>query len=527
MLFVPAILALVSAAAAALPEIEIIGNKFYYSNNGSQFLMKGVAYQADTANTTSNATFNDPLADYSTCSRDIPYLQELLTNVIRVYALNISADHTQCMQALADAGIYLIADLSTPTDSIVRNDPSWDTELFDHYTSVIDAFHNYTNVLGFFAGNEVVNSESYTDAAPYVKAAIRDVKAYMKEKGYRNIPVGYSAADDSDIRVDLASYFACGDADDRADFFGLNMYQWCGDSSFTESGYLTVTQQYANLGIPIFFSEYGCNVVQPRKFTEVSVIYSEEMTSEWSGGIVYMYFEEANNYGLVTIVDDKVSTLTDFNYLKSELAQIDPTFATADSASSSQAVTGCPATGSYWDASTDLPPTPNEGICECMQNALTCVVADSVSSDDYADLFSYVCGSVDCSGVNGNGTMGKYGTFSYCEAKQKLNFVLNRYYLENGENASACDFSGSASTQSATTASSCSAYLSQAGVSGVNAITSTGSGALATGSDSLALETGLTTSSASHKSSSGAAASSSLGVALWVAVGGCLALFAW
>ena len=30
--------------------------------------------------------------------------------------------------------------------------------------------------------------------APYIKAAARDIKAYRDSKGYRKIPVGYSAA---------------------------------------------------------------------------------------------------------------------------------------------------------------------------------------------------------------------------------------------------------------------------------------------------------------------------------------------
>lgn len=39
--------------------------------------------------------------------------------------------------------------------------------------------------------NQVEANQS--DAAPFVKAAIRDVKAYRDSKGYRKIPVGYSA----------------------------------------------------------------------------------------------------------------------------------------------------------------------------------------------------------------------------------------------------------------------------------------------------------------------------------------------
>lgn len=494
--------ALFSAASATdLPTIEIVGNKFFYSNNGSQFLMKGVAYQQDTANS-SSSSFVDPLGDVSTCSRDIPYLEELQTNVIRVYALNTSLDHTECMELLAEAGIYVIADLSEPDLSIDRSDPEWTTTLLDRYTSVVDKFHNYTNILGFFAGNEVTNEVSNTDASAYVKAAIRDTKAYIAEQGYRTIPVGYSANDDSEIRLDLAEYFACGDYDDRADFFGINMYEWCGDSTYKTSGYEAITEEYANLGIPIFFSEYGCNEVTPRNFTEVQAIYSEEMTDVWSGGIVYMYFEETNNYGLVSISDDKVKTLTDFNNLKSQLAKIDPSYATVDSASSSASVTTCPTVGSVWAATTVLPPTPDTNVCDCMQNSLTCVVSPDVSEDDYADLFSYVCGEIDCDGVNGNGTTGTYGAYSGCNDKAKLDFVLNLYYEAHSSAASACSFDGSATTQDATTASSCSAIISSAGVSGFGTVSGTVAGSATT---TAASGSSTSTSTSTSKSSSGAA----------------------
>lgn len=506
----------VTAAVAytELPSIEIIGNKFYFENNGSQFLMRGVAYQADTTN--SSASYVDPLGDLETCKRDIPYLQELQTNIIRVYAINSSLDHTGCMELLQEAGIYLIADLSTPELSIDRADPEWTTTLYNRYIEVVDNFHNYTNVVGFFAGNEVTNSDSNTDASAYVKAAIRDVKAYISDKGYRTIPVGYSSNDDTTIRLDMAEYFACGELADRADFFGINMYEWCGNSTYKESGYETISDEYANLGIPIFFSEYGCNEVQPRRFTEVQAIYSEEMTDEWSGGIVYMYYEETNNYGLVTIEDDgDVSTLADFNYLKSELESIDPSYATANSASTSQSVTTCPTVGGVWAANTVLPPTPNVADCECMANALTCVVADDVSSDDYATLFSYVCGEVDCTGVSGNGTSGIYGAYSPCDTKQKLNFVLNLYYSNNGASASACDFDGSATTQAATTASSCSAVLSQAGYSGTGTISNQIDQASAASADGTSTSTGKSSSSSSSSKSSDASKSLA---SMWLAL---------
>lgn len=490
--------------AAELPEIEIVGNKFFFKDNGTQFLVRGVAYQQNTENTT-DTDFVDPLADADACKRDIPYLEKLRTNVIRVYALDVDQDHTECMELLQEAGIYVVADLSQPKVSINRKDPEWNLELYDRYASVVDNFHNYTNVLGFFAGNEVTNDKTNTDASAYVKAAVRDTKAYIKAQGYRDIPVGYSANDDSDIRDYLADYFACGDDDEHADFFGINMYSWCGDSSYTESGYDTATELYENLGIPIFFSEYGCNEVTPREFTEVGTIFSSKMTDVWSGGIVYMYFQEENNYGLVSIKDGKVSTLKDFNYLSSEMADINPTLASADDVSS-MTVTTCPGTAANWKASTNLPPTPDEEVCECMENSLSCVVDDEVDEDDYSDLFDYVCSYVECGGINGNGTTGEYGAYSPCEAKQKLSYVLNLYYLDHDSKSTACDFDGSASLKDdASTASSCSAYLKSAGSSGLGTV----SGSIRTTKHNTGSSSNTDSSDSDDDSSSSSSGSSS------------------
>lgn len=486
--------------AADLPLIEVVGNKFFYSNNGSQFLIRGVAYQQNNEDNQSKS-YSDPLADADACERDVKYLRDANTNVIRVYAVDPKKDHDKCMLTFADAGIYVIADLSEPKTSINRDSPEWSLDLYDRYTSVIDMFSKYDNVLGFFAGNEVTNNKSNTDAAAFVKAAIRDSKKYIKGKKL-NLPVGYSTDDSDDTRDAVVDYFACGSDEDRADFIGVNMYEWCGNSDFKTSGYEARTKLYLNLTIPIFMSEYGCNTDRPRKFTEVGTIFSDKMTDVWSGGIVYMYFEEANEYGLVSVKGDTVLTLDDYKYYSLEMNKISPSYAKSSEEKLVASKTGsCPASASTWKASTKLPPTPDKDTCDCMSKSLACTVADDVDEKDYGDLFGVVCDKIDCDSINADGAKGKYGGFSFCSSKDKLSYVMNAYYEDQGKDKSACDFKGSASlNENASTDKTCSSKLSQASKGGSS---SSGSGSSSSGSsgDSNS-SSGSSTNSVSSASSS-------------------------
>merc|ERR1711964_179117 len=55
----------------------------------------------------------------------------------------------------------------------------------------------------------------------------RDMKAYISAREYRNIPVGYAAADVAENVDQQLAYFDCGPDGVRGDFFALNDYSWC------------------------------------------------------------------------------------------------------------------------------------------------------------------------------------------------------------------------------------------------------------------------------------------------------------
>ncbi|KAF2652384.1 glycoside hydrolase family 72 protein [Lophiostoma macrostomum CBS 122681] len=278
------------SAVDAISTISAKGAKFFTSD-GNQFFVRGVAYQLVP---------EDPLIDDTQCKLDSALMQKLGVNSIRVYHVDANGKHDDCMKTFEDAGIYVWLDLDDFDSQIEQIAPHWNQTQVTSFQKVMDAFANYDNVAGFFVGNEVVTTENGTVAAPFVKAAGRDLKAYRDSKGYRKIPIGYSAADIAYNRPMLQNYFACGDnASEALDFFGLNTYSWCGDSSYSQSGYDQRVEEAKILNIPIFITETGCRQPQPRNFQDQSAIFGE-MASVYNGAIIYEWIEETNDYGLIT-----------------------------------------------------------------------------------------------------------------------------------------------------------------------------------------------------------------------------------
>ncbi|KAK3946340.1 1,3-beta-glucanosyltransferase [Diplogelasinospora grovesii] len=324
-----------ATTANAIDTIKAVGSKFFYSN-GTQFFIKGVAYQL---------TEHDPLVDAAQCKRDAALMSTLGANAIRVYHVDAKQDHSSCMSEFENAGIYPLIDLDTFDTYILPNDPWWNQTQYDRYAAVMDAFAHYNNTLGFFVGNEIIAIANQSMAAPFIKSAARDMKAYRDSKGYRQIPIGYSAADIAELRPMLQDYLTCGgNASENVDFFALNSYEWCDPSTYATSGYANLQKDADNFPVPIFFSETGCNQPGPRLFDDQAAIFGPEMVNDWSGSIIYEWIEEANHYGLISYGPSVAATATgsnvvggftragtpmpvspDFNNLKTAWAKASPT----------------------------------------------------------------------------------------------------------------------------------------------------------------------------------------------------------
>ncbi|KAJ1724874.1 1 3-beta-glucanosyltransferase gel4 [Coemansia erecta] len=428
----------------AIDPIVIKGSKFFNEKTGEQFYFKGVAYQPRTGLTAENP---DPLADTVGCKRDIELFKDLGINSIRVYEVDYNKNHDTCMKLLEDAGIYLILDMPSPKYSINRANPYWDHDLMSHWAAKVDAFAKYPNLVAWIAGNEVANDKTTTPSAAFVKAAIRDMKAYLKSKGL-NTPVGYADNDDMDIRMNLINYFNCGDEGTRADFYGINIYRWCGDdATFETSGYADVTKNMTDYTIPSLLTEFGCNVVRPRTFHDVKSIYGADMSDTFSGGIVYEFTEEDNDYGLVKVSygSSKVDKTEDYENLKQAYAGVNPKGVKMSEYKPGGRASVCPQVSSVWAVKADaLPPTPSSARCQCMMDSLGCTLKSTDLTPDegkvLGEAVGSICGQTNCNEISYDTSKGNYGNYVACDSAQRSAWALDKSYINS--RYTQCDVSG-------------------------------------------------------------------------------------
>lgn len=102
-------------------------------------------------------------------------------------------------------------------------------------------------------------------------------------------------------------------------------------------------------------SEWGCIKNRPRKFEELSALMSSQMSAVYSGGIMYEYSKEDNDYGIVTIDGDSVSKSDEYDLFKKALAA-NPTPTGSGGAASSSKAAQCPPKASGWNVDPSLVP---------------------------------------------------------------------------------------------------------------------------------------------------------------------------
>ncbi|KAJ7699558.1 glycoside hydrolase family 72 protein [Mycena rosella] len=461
-----ALLGLVTSVGA-LPKVTRTG-RYLYQDDGTRFYIKGIAYQTQGLIVSGPdnplnqpSTFVDNLADAAACTRDLPNLQKLGANAIRAYSVDSSQNHDSCMNALSGAGIYVILDLTLPLNgSIDTTQPSWGTNILDQYIKTINVFSKYDNVLAFNVGNEVLTNGA-TNAAPFIKAAARDIRAYLTSISSSAL-IGYADIDGaSGFRDGVAEYLSCdpsgGNTDSTSiDLFGLNSYSWCGNAP--ASTYDILNAEFQNYNVVAYFSEFGSENCNPgtRPWTETDVMFVSPMTDVWSGGIAFSYFpaQSTNHeFGMATPSSDNttVTTNADFDNLVAQYGKVSFVNSPTQASASASSFGACPSEGTSLEAAATLPPTPNKSACDCVASRLSCVFTPSTS--DYTDvmgvLTGVVCGLLpnvtgNCDDISANGTTGTYGIVAMCDPTIKLSYAFSQFYDLSGRKATSCDFSGNA-----------------------------------------------------------------------------------
>ncbi|KAF7352227.1 1,3-beta-glucanosyltransferase [Mycena venus] len=461
------LLGLIVSSVGAISPVTRTGRYLYAS--GSRFYIKGIAYQ--TTGTSTCALFQvlmpfpsadfgmplvvDNLADTNGCSRDLPVLKKLGVNTIRSYTVDSTLNHDSCMRAFSEAGIYVIVDLALPPDGFIdQNAPSWNTDLLNQYIRTIDAFSKYDNVLAFNVGNEII-LPNVTQAAPFIKAAARDIKAHLTSIS-SSVLVGYTSEDGvASFRDSIADYLSCdpsgrNNGSASIDIFGLSNYEWCGSGPATV--YDALNSEFQNYNVVAYFSEFGSVSCLPRLWLETGTLFSSPMTNVWSGGVAFIY-TGTPEYGLVTISLDgsTVTPSAEFANLAAQYAKVSFINSPSQSSAGASNFGACPASGTNFEASTALPQTPNDSACTCLANQLSCVFNPAANgSSALADtLTTQVCGLLEQTGANcndiiTNGTTGVYGSVGTLQSR----------------NPSACNFNGNATVNAAITAAASAAASS-------------------------------------------------------------------
>lgn len=317
-------------AKTSKPAPVTIEGKAFVTGSGKdkkRFMVRGVALSPNSE--------ADLLADnYSGYFEKyvLPQLQYLNVNVVRVYRIDETQSHKKVMSLLAKNNIYVAVGLATPHICVNRIMPEYTAAIYNRYTKVAEEFCTYPNTFTFSVGNEVVfpgniyedcgknpakaNAIITKDAA-VMKSIVRDLKKYMRDENRKNekiriVPVGMDMQDGPSNTVAgwggigtdvVAAYYAGGEADERADYIGINTYRYVnGAQPGPMNSYDGLAQEVAELPVPVYLAEAGgLEKPYPRDWAIVPEMYSEKLLyNNLSGEVAFQFFNKHEDLGLYT-----------------------------------------------------------------------------------------------------------------------------------------------------------------------------------------------------------------------------------
>ncbi|KAK4501744.1 hypothetical protein PRZ48_007553 [Zasmidium cellare] len=301
----------------AIEPIYTRGNALWRGHD--RFLVKGINYfDRQSKDGESKPTVHDPKVDVLTeeylpkLRRDIGYFQELGLNTVAVSSLDPSKSHGAALQLLARSGFYVLVKISEDIrgPELPRNNGTFDSN-FDtqqHYTldsittslQIVDELADHPNILGFVVSGDSLRYMSTTKIAEVSRAHIRDIKAFLRQRGGRQIPVGVTNSEILMLRFPALKYFTAGSPSDRIDFFAPDSWSWAHKSSFQISGWKNMVKVMSEVPVPMFLRQYGSYVGKERIWEEVECLYSRDMTGVYSGGCLYTFRDPGHSqYGIV------------------------------------------------------------------------------------------------------------------------------------------------------------------------------------------------------------------------------------
>lgn len=303
---------------------------------------------------------------------DIEVFKELGLNAIQVSALDPTKAHGKAMELLADAGIYVLVTLleealsdNDETGSGTNSDPNIDgatqysADLMKPVLKVVDDMANYSNLLGFVVAVDSIKMNTTTSVAKSYRAAVRDIKAYLRLRSGRCPPVGVSISDQMMWGSLKLEYFTAGNVEERVDFFAMDCWGWAHKSSFQISGWKNMVEHFSKYPVPMYMSAFGSVVGKPRLWQEIECLFSPDMTGVFSGGCLYTYLEYGNRYGIVKPALKGVRRKPEFEELKNHFGVVNARslkeLYTAECKDYESWSGEFPQTGERWLATSDIP----------------------------------------------------------------------------------------------------------------------------------------------------------------------------